>query len=315
MPKPARAVVLRRVKAWVAGYDIFLAFLGLFALASLLSRTFLTPINLLNVARQVSILGIAAAGTTFVIIGAGIDMSIGAVIALTSVVVALLQKVPILLVFLVVMLLGLLVGGINGTLVSRLGMDPFIVSFGMGGVAEGLAFTFSGGRPVFIEVPAYQVLGSGQVLGVPIPVWIFATVTVLCSLALSRTPFGVYVYSIGENPEAAFVAGINVRMIRMATYLIGGACAALSGFVLAGRMTTGDPGVGMGLTLDVITAVVVGGTQLEGGVGSIPRTLIGALMIGILNNITNLLGIGIYFQMILKGVLIVAAVLLGRRRR
>lgn len=305
-------LLARAVGRLAQRYQMLSLMLVLLVVGSLISDYFLTLENLTNIAKQVSVIGISAVGGTFVIISAGIDLSVGPVIALIGVIIALLQGLPALPVLLIALLVGLAFGFANGALVSYGRLPAFIATLGTGGIAGGLALAWSGGWPLFITNRAFAVVGQGSLGGVPICPLVFLLVAALGHVLLTRTPFGVYVFGLGNNEEALRLAGINTRRTRTFIYVLAGLLAALSGIVASSRSMTGDPSIGSQLSFDVICAVVVGGTRIEGGSGGIVEAVIGTIMIGVLNNVMNLMGVNIYYQILFKGAIIIVAVLTAR---
>lgn len=293
--------------------------------------SFLAPNNVLNILRQIAVNSILAVGQTFVIITAGIDLSVGSLIALTGVLMAgTLHVTNVALLGLVAAVLvglgaGAVAGTINGLPVVRFGLPPFITTLAMMLMARGLAFLYTGGRPIEIDNQTFNFAGSGFVLpglghlinipGIPTPVIVMAAVVVAGSYLLSQTRFGRYVYAIGGNEEAARLSGINVFRVKLGVYVISGALAGLASLLLAARLSSGIPQSGEGYELQSIAAVVVGGTSLMGGRGSIGGTFVGALLIGVLYNLMNLLSIQSYAQEVILGGVILAAVLLDELRK
>jgi ribose/xylose/arabinose/galactoside ABC-type transport system permease subunit len=283
---------------------------------SLTTDTFLSVANLTNVAKQVSINGILAVGVTFVLLTAGVDLSLGSVVALSGVACATFAHpgehsvfVPIA----VGLLTGAACGLINGALVTRGGVAPFIVTLGMMTIARGLALIVSGGRPVANLSNELTSL-AGDFLGVPIPVLCFAGVAAAAWFFLSRFRLGRHIYAVGGNEHAARAAGVSVERVKLFAYGLCGLLTGLAGVVLAARITTGQPNAGQAYELDAIAAVVIGGTSLAGGVGTIAGTLLGVLLIGVINNGLDLMGVSSYYQAVIKGVIIVGAVWLDRRQ-
>jgi len=283
---------------------------------TLITDTFLTVSNLTNVARQVSINGILAVGVTFVLLTAGVDLSLGSVVALSGVACATFAHPGDHAVF-VPIAVGLLTGAacglVNGVMVTYGRVAPFIVTLGMMTVARGLALIFSGGRPVTNLSDELTAL-AGDVAGVPIPVLCFAGVTVAAWLFLRDFRLGRHVYAVGGNEPAARAAGVPVERVKLFAYGVCGLLTGLAGVVLAARITTGQPNAGQAYELDAIAAVVIGGTSLAGGVGTIAGTLLGVLLIGVINNGLDLTGVSSYYQAVIKGVIIVGAVWLDRRQ-
>jgi inositol transport system permease protein len=293
-------------------FVILLVGLGL----TLTTDTFLSVANLTNVARQVSINGILAVGVTFVLLTAGVDLSLGSVVALSGVACATFAHpgdhsviVPIA----VGLLTGAACGLVNGVLVTRGGVAPFIVTLGMMTIARGLALIVSGGRPVANMSNELTAL-AGDFLGIPIPVLCFAGVALAAWFFLRNFRLGRHIYAVGGNEHAARAAGVPVERVKLFAYGLCGLLTGLAGVVLAARITTGQPNAGQAYELDAIAAVVIGGTSLAGGVGTITGTLLGVLLIGVINNGLDLLGVSSYYQAVIKGVIIVGAVWLDRRQ-
>lgn len=301
-------------------YNIVLGLLVLFIFSSLASEAFLTPRNLLNVMRQVSINGIIAVGMTFVILTAGIDLSVGAMLAMVGCLCAGLIKFggwgffPVLLLGLGA---GLLMGATNGLVITKGRIQPFIVTLATMTSIRGLAFLYSQGRPIVLgesTPPVLHFIGEGYFGPIPAPVVIFLAILILSSFILRNTTLGRYIYAIGGNEEAARLSGINVDFYKIVVYSLSGLFVAVASIIAIGRLGVGNADLGLGYELNAIAAVVIGGTSLMGGIGRVEGTFIGAVILGILNNILNLLGVGSFFQQILKGVIIIAAVLLSKRR-
>jgi inositol transport system permease protein len=283
---------------------------------SLTTDTFLSVTNLTNVARQVSINGILAVGVTFVLLTAGVDLSLGSVVALSGVACAMFAhpgENPVIVPIAVGLLTGAACGLINGVLVTRGGVAPFIVTLGMMTIARGLALILSGGRPVANMSESLTYL-AGDVWDIPIPVLCFGGVAALAWFFLRDFRLGRHLYAVGGNENAARAAGISVERVKLFAYVVCGLLTGLAGVVLAARITTGQPNAGQAYELDAIAAVVIGGTSLSGGVGTITGTLLGVLLIGVINNGLDLQGVSSYYQAVIKGVIIVGAVWLDRRQ-
>ena len=292
---------------------------------------FLAPGNVLNILRQIAVNAILATGQTFVIITAGIDLSVGSLIALTGVLMAgvLGANHSVWPAMLLAIVVGLGVGGAAGTInalpVVRFGLPPFITTLAMMLMARGLAFMYTNGSPIEIDNAAFNQLGTGllfpalgglvHIPGIPVPVVIMSAVVFAASFLLGQTRFGRYVYAIGGNEEAARLSGINVAGVKLGVYVISGALAGLASLLLAARLNSGIPQSGLGYELQSIAAVVVGGTSLMGGRGSIGGTFVGALLIGVLYNIMNLLNVQSYAQEVVLGAVILVAVLLDELRK
>jgi ribose/xylose/arabinose/galactoside ABC-type transport system permease subunit len=292
---------------------------GMCVAAALISDAFLNPFNLINVARQVALFGIVSIGMSFVILTAGIDLSVGSIVAVAAVVSALLLdagvSVPL------VMLAGLAIGGalgaVNGAGITLGRLPPFIMTLGMMVMGRGLAMTISDGHPIhFKDASAdFAWLGQGYFLHLPVPVWIFAVVAISAYVVLRYTPFGRNIYAVGSNPEAARLAGIDVRLVVFSVYVISGLLSALTALIFVSRLTVGEPVAGVGLELEAIAVTVIGGTSLFGGEGGVVGTVMGAAIFAVLANILNLAGVSPFTQQIVKGAIIVLAVLFETQRR
>ncbi|WP_341486920.1 ABC transporter permease [Pararhizobium sp. A13] len=306
-------------------YGIFLAFLLLALILSVSNEYFLTPGNISNVLLQTSINGVLAIGMTFVILTRGIDLSVGSVVALAGIVSAsfattsatagiLGSPYPAYLALAIGLIVGIACGSLVGLIVSRFAVPAFVATLGMLSAARGLTLIYGGGKPVPALTPEFRWIGTGNVLGVPMPVILLAIVFAVSWWVLTRTRFGRYIYAVGGNPHAANTSGINVTRLRFLVYVISGSLSGLAGMILSARTGSALPQAGIAYELDAIAAVVIGGTSLSGGVGRITGTLIGALIIGVMNNGLDLMGIQSYYQQVLKGALIVGAVMLDQKR-
>ena len=286
-------------------------------IGAVLSPHFFTASNLLNVSRQMSIVGIASMGMTFVIITAGIDLSVGSILGFSAVAAAwmLSSGVPWPLALLLSIGAGAGVGLINGLGITRGKIQPFIMTLAMLVIARGVTMTLSNGQPIPLGDSAESVawVGSGNFLGLPVPLWILLTVFLISSYVLRNTPFGWHVYAVGGNLEGARRSGLNTRRTITSVYVISGACAAIAALIIITRLTAGEPSQGTLLELDAIAAVVIGGTSLFGGVGGVGATLVGAAILAVTENLLNLLGVSPFSQQIVKGLIILGAVLLERR--
>jgi len=298
-------------------YGLVLSFLLLCLVLSLLSDRFLTASNLLNVLRQATINGIIAVGMTYVILTAGIDLSVGSVLALATVVAADLMQAghPVPVGVLAGLGVGTLLGLINGFIIARAGIPPFVVTLGMMTVARGLALTYTQGRPITGLPAGFTFLGAGFLGPIPIPIVLFAIVFGLGYVVLSRTVLGEWVYALGDNPVAARLAGLPTRRVTALVYVISGFLSALAGLILVARLNSAQPTAGLGFEFDAIAAVVVGGTSFAGGEGGLFGTLLGVLIIQVLNNGLNLLNVSPLWEGVVKGVVIAAALLLHRAIR
>ncbi|HOY56797.1 MAG TPA: ABC transporter permease [Verrucomicrobiota bacterium] len=306
----------RSTRPWLARYGLLLALVGISLALSLAKPGFLTVSNLINVIRQIAINGILAVGVTYVLLTGGVDLSLGSLVALSGVAAACWAhptEFPVVVPVLIGVLAGALCGAANGAVITWGRVAPFIVTLGMMTVARGLALVISGGKPVSNLSRAFTTLGSADVLGIPVPALILAAVALASHLCLRHLRVGRYVYAVGGNELAARASGINVAGVKLFAYTVCGACAGLAGVVLASRITTGQPNAGLAYELDAIAAVVIGGTSLSGGVGGVGGTLLGALLMGVINNGLDLLNVSSYYQQIVKGLIIVGAVWLDKR--
>jgi ribose/xylose/arabinose/galactoside ABC-type transport system permease subunit len=305
---PARRLQWQRVAEYVLVGAILLESI----IFSLIAPAFLSVDNLLNVALSIAITGILAVGMTAVILTGGIDLSVGSVAALAGVVAAMVVaggRLPVALAALVAVAIGLAVGLFNGVMVAHFRVPPFVTTLAMLTICRGLAFIVTGGRSVGNLPAGFGFLGRERLLGVPVPVILMLLVFAAGWFVLRRMTFGRYVYAVGGNREAAYLAGVSTRKVTLLVYVLNGLLVGLAGLVLASRLGAGVPNAGLQYELDVIAAVVVGGTSLNGGRGSVIGTLWGAVFIGVLNNGLNLAGIDPYMQKIALGLVILLAVL------
>jgi ribose transport system permease protein len=286
--------------------------LGLCAVLWALTPHFMTVSNLLNVAEQAAIIAIVAVGMTFVIITGGIDLSVGSVLAFAGVVMAstLHAGVPVPVALAVALGTGLFCGLVNGALITLGRLPPFIATLGMMSVARGTALMFTEGRPVSGFSGSFRSLATGEVLGIPVSVIIMVGVYAAAHFVLTRTKLGRYTYAIGGNEEAALLSGVNVRVYKAAVYGISGMLSGLAAVILTARLNSAQPIAGMMYELDAIAATVIGGTSLLGGEGTVVGTLIGALIMAVLRNGLNLLGVSSFIQQVVIGSVIIAAVLI-----
>jgi ribose/xylose/arabinose/galactoside ABC-type transport system permease subunit len=286
------------------------------AILSALSPSFATVSNLFNVARQVSINAIMAAGMTFVILTAGIDLSVGSVLAYSGAIMAglLASALPLGVGIGAGLAVGALLGLLNGIVITKGKVQPFIATLAMLTMARGATLVYTDGRPITGLPDAFTWL-AGDIGWIPVPVVMMGLVFVGAHLILTQTVFGRYVYAIGGNEEAARLSGVNVTVYKTLVYAISGLLAAVSAVILTARLNSAQPTAGSGYELDAIAAVVLGGTTLAGGEGSVGGTLLGAFIIGVINNGLNLLNVNPFYQQVVKGAVILFAVLLDRRLR
>lgn len=295
-------------------YGSLLGLIGIGLVMSLLSDRFLTLPNLINIARQVSINAIIAMGVTLVILTGGIDLSVGSLVALTGCAAILSMELPG-ADFTGIMIglgVGAAAGLLNGILIAYARIPPFIGTLAMLTMARGTALVITEGQPIVRFDSPYRWFGDGMVGVVPVPVLLMVLILAVTYFILRHTPLGSYIYATGGNEEAARLSGVKVTRIKTLVYLISGLYAGISGMILAGRLGSAQPNTGEGFELDAIAAVVLGGTSLMGGKGSIWGTLIGAFIIGVLNNGFNLLNVSPFYQLIAKGAVIILAVLVDQ---
>lgn len=295
-----------------------LGFIILVIIVSVLNPDFLEPLNILNLLRQVAINALIAFGMTFVILTGGIDLSVGSILALSSAFVAnlMLAGVDPILAIIIGCAAGAVMGMVNGLMITKGKMAPFIATLATMTIFRGLTLVYTNGNPItgLGDSMAFQLFGRGYFLGIPVPAITMAITFIVLWVILHKTPFGRKTYAIGGNEKAAIVSGIKVPRVKIMIYSLAGALSALAGAILTSRLNSAQPTAGTSYELDAIAAVVLGGTSLSGGRGRIVGTLIGALIIGTLNNGLNLLGVSSFYQMVVKGIVIVIAVLIDRKK-
>ncbi|RLV49957.1 ribose ABC transporter permease [Nocardioides mangrovicus] len=287
--------------------------LALGVVLSIASSHFATSNNLLNVALATSVTALLAVGQTFVIILGEIDLSVGATLSFTAAITALtLRHQPTLVGMVVGIGAGAVVGLVNGVLVTKMRLPSFIATLAMMSVLAGLALQVTQGNPVGVSDYSFQNIGQAYAAGIPVPVWIMAVVFLAFGLLLARTRFGRFVYATGDNEEAARLSGVPTHTVKIAAFVLSGSLAALAGFIITARLSTAEPTAGTGLELEAIAAVIIGGTSLAGGRGDMLGTVVGALILGVIDNGLNLLNVSPFLQSVVKGLVILAAVLLDR---
>jgi len=301
---------LRRVLHQLRAAWMLLAVCVILAIAS---PVFATSANLLNVALATSVTALLAAGQTFVIILAEIDLSVGAILGFSAAITAMVLRHHSTITGIVVGLaVGAAAGLVNGLLVTKTRMPSFIATLATLSILSGLALQFTQGNPVSVSDYNFQNIGQARIAGIPTPVWIMIVVFVIFGILLARTRFGRYAYATGDNAEAAKLSGISVDRVKILAFVISGALAALAGFIVTARLSTAEPTAGTGLELEAIAAVIIGGTSLAGGRGDLLGTIVGALILGVIDNGMNLLNVNPFLQDVVKGVVILFAVLLDR---
>ncbi|MFC0309950.1 ribose ABC transporter permease [Gallibacterium trehalosifermentans] len=303
------------IKEFLIEQRSIIALLVLIVTVSLISPNFFTIDNLLNILRQTSVNAIIAVGMTFVILTAGIDLSVGSILALTGAIAASLVnlELSIFVVIPLVLLFGTLLGGISGIIIAKGKVQAFIATLVTMTLLRGVTMVYTDGRPISIgfsdAADHFTFLGTGYLFGIPFPIWLMAIIFAIAWYLLKHTPIGRYIYALGGNESATRLSGINVDKVKIFVYAASGFLATVAGLIVTSRLSSAQPTAGVSYELDAIAAVVVGGTSLMGGKGRIMGTLIGALIIGFLNNALNLLDISSYYQMIAKSIVILLAVL------
>ena len=306
-------------KAWWIENKSLVALLVLIGVVSFLSPNFFTADNLLNILRQTSVNAIMAVGMTLVILTAGIDLSVGSVLALCGALAATMvaMELPIWLVVPLTLGAGALLGGVSGLIIAKGKVQAFIATLVTMTALRGVTMVYTEGRPIstgFSDgADHFAWLGTGYLFGLPVPIWLMAIVFLLAWYLLNHTRLGRYIYALGGNESATRLSGINVAWVKLAVYGLCGMLSALAGLIVTSRLSSAQPTAGMGYELDAIAAVVLGGTSLMGGKGRIMGTLIGALIIGFLNNALNLLDVSSYYQMIAKASVILLAVMIDNK--
>ncbi|MGV2988499.1 ribose ABC transporter permease [Vibrio sp. E150_011] len=308
-------------KEWLIEQKSLIALIFLIVVVSFLNPNFFTVDNILNILRQTSINAIIAVGMTLVILTAGIDLSVGSVLALCGAFAASLigMEIPVMVAVPTALVAGAALGAISGIIIAKGKVQAFIATLVTMTLLRGVTMVYTDGRPIstgFTETAdAFAWFGTGYALGIPVPVWLMVLVFASVWYLLNHTRFGRYIYALGGNESATRLSGIDVDKVKIGVYAICGLLAALAGIIVTSRLSSAQPTAGMGYELDAIAAVVLGGTSLMGGRGRIMGTLIGALIIGFLNNALNLLDVSSYYQMIAKAVVILLAVLVDNKNK
>lgn len=293
-------------------FGLVFVLLALIIAMTILSNKFFTTSNFINVARQVSVTAVTAVGMTLIIIIGGIDLSVGSVLAFAGVIAASafnLTHSPFLSVVLA-LVIGAIIGFVNGYVTARGNIGGFITTLATMSIVRGLGYIYTGGYPIASTDPKFTFWGTGHLGPIPVPILIMLIILVMGHFITTQTRFGRYVYALGGNEQATKWTGIDVNKVKTAVYTITGLLTGLSGIILAGRLSSGQPAAGQDFAMDVIAGVIVGGTSLQGGKGTIWGTFMGVLLIGIVSNGLTLLDVSSYYQMVVKGLIILFAVLL-----
>ncbi|HEL0582234.1 TPA: ribose ABC transporter permease [Streptococcus equi subsp. zooepidemicus] len=308
---------MKQAMKYMSELTTLIALVGLMIVITIINPSFLTTNNLLNLLLQVTANGFIAFGMTFVILTGGIDLSVGSSLALSSALAAGLigGGLPVPVAIVLAICLGGLFGMLNGLLIAYGKLAPFIVTLATMTIFRGATLVYTNGNPVtkgLSDSFLFQFLGQGYIVGIPFPVILMFLVFVILAILLHKTAFGKAVYALGGNEKAAYISGIKLNKVKIIIYTISGMMASLSGLIITSRLSSAQPTAGASYEMDAIAAVVLGGTSLSGGKGRIWGTLIGALIIGVLNNGLNIIGVSAFWQQVVKGIVILIAILLDR---
>ncbi|MDD3142163.1 MAG: ribose ABC transporter permease [Lachnospiraceae bacterium] len=301
----------------LGAYSLVFIVLGLGIVLSFLTKNFLSSTNLLNVLRQVSINGILAMGMTAVALTGGIDLSVGSIVAFAGMVTAGMLRdtsFPIVIIAIMAIAIGGLMGLINGYFIAYWNAPPFVVTLAMMTIGRGMTYIYCNGRPISNLPAAFLVIGKGSILGIPIPTICLIIVFAIGFILLNKLKIGRYIYAVGGNEDAAMVSGINVKKIKTFVYILSGITCGISAVVLTARVSAGLPTAGDGYELDAIAATVIGGTSLAGGRGQLWGTILGAILLGVVSNGLDLLNVSSFYQQIVKGLIILGAILIDSKR-
>lgn len=308
---------MKNTMKYMSELTTVIALIILMAVITIINSNFLTANNLLNLLLQVTSNALIAFGMTFVILTGGIDLSVGSILALSSALTAGLlgSGMPVTLAILISLILGCILGMMNGLLISYGKLAPFIVTLATMTIFRGATLVYTNGNPItkgLSDTFLFQFLGQGYIVGIPFPVIIMFIVFIVLYVLLHKTAFGKSVYAIGGDEKAAYISGVKLNKVKIIIYSISGMMASISGLIITSRLSSAQPTAGASYEMDAIAAVVLGGTSLSGGKGRILGTLIGALIIGVLNNGLNIIGVSAFWQQVVKGVVILIAVLIDR---
>lgn len=294
-------------------YGIIVGFLVLCAIISFYTPNFLTRNNIMNLLRQSSIIGVIATGMTFVIISGNFDISVGKIAALGGTIIMSMISMgySFIVALLVALAAGALIGLINGVAVAVIKIPSLIATMGMVVILQGLIFIYTGGYPISGMNPVLSLIGRGYVAGIPVPVIIFFLGVILANIVLRKTVLGRRIYAVGGNEDSSRLSGIDTIKYKIIVFMINGMASIIGGLILVSRLSTATPTAGEGFDMDAIASVVIGGTSVNGGEGSVLRTIIGVLLMSVISNSFNLIGVNIYFQYVFKGIIILAAVGFG----
>lgn len=300
----------KKLSVKVLDYGIVVFLISLIVIFSVSNKYFFTFTNITNVLRQISIVGISTVAMTMVVLTGGIDLSVGSMLALSSIMLAkmLTNGINMYLAIPITLVLGIVMGLFNGFLINKVKISPLITTLGTMTIYRGITYIVTSGLPVYGFPKEFSFIGQGYIANIPVPIFILVGVYIIGFIILYMTKFGVHVYGIGGSEKASLLSGIKVNLVKYKVYALSGFLAALAGVVSLSRINSGVPNTGTGFELDVVTAVVLGGVSVNGGVGKLSGVIIGCLIIGILSNGMILLNIGEYYQMVVKGLVLLIAV-------
>lgn len=298
-------------------FGLLFVILAIVIIMSIVSPVFLKPQNIINIIRQVSINGIIAVGMTCVILTGGIDLSVGSVVAITSVICGsfLAMGINWFVACISGVAISILFGLFNGYMISYVRFQPFIATLASMAIGRGIALAYSNGKPYPIKDTSFIAIGQGYFLGIPIPIILLVIVVAVGLITLKMTTFGRYIFAIGGNENAAKLSGVRTRRVKLTVYVISAICASIVGLILSARISSGQPTAGESYEMDAIAATAIGGTSMNGGLGSLVGTIEGFILLGLMTNSMNLLNINSFYQQIAKGLLIVVAVFLDMKSK
>lgn len=307
----------KNLKSFVSDYMMVILVIVLGVILSISTPTFLTVKNIMNILRQISINGFLAIGMSLVALTGGIDLSVGSIVALSGILTAGMLNytpLPIPIIVIIAIGVGLIMGAVNGFFVAYCGAPPFVVTLGMMTIGRGLTYIYCDGKPISKLPDAFLTIGKGSIAMVPVPFIILLIVFAIFFTMLTKMKHGRHIYAVGGNAMAAKVSGINVKKVIMSVYMFSGICCGIAAVVLTARVSAGLPTSGDGYELDAIAATVIGGTSLAGGTGKLWGTLVGVLLLGMVNTGLDLLNVTSYYQQVIKGLIILGAVLIDARK-
>ena len=313
--KTQQGSIFYEVKKHLGQFVIIIMILLLGAVFTFIEPEFISPTNLKNIIRQAAVMIVLASGSTYIMISGNIDVSVGSVACLTSIVACFLMRdgMPMFYALFIAVMLGAILGAISGIIVAKFDIPPMIATLGVMNFSQGAAYLLTGGTAVYDMPSSFSFFGHVGVI--PVQVIVMILIVIACHMLLARTKFGRYVYAIGGNARVAELAGINVKKVIVLTYVIGGICTTLAGIMMASRMGSGQPTMGVSWSMDNITAIVIGGTSIKGGSGSITRSAMGVILLTMLTNGLNTIGLNTYYQMVATAMILLVTVILNTRNK